>query len=146
MQFISDGVYEVVTNGVQTLPIEIASHKSYPVLYSINNVIFNTDTVKTAVDNKVSLASLKGIFYNTNDDKNKFVLELNNLGTAYDVTNVYKYVLVDVKDVRNFDINVIKNNNVFLCTSVSVSVNSSSIETYKFSFGDIGINIDLFLS
>lgn len=145
MQFISDGVYEVVTNGVQTLPIEIASHKSYPVLYSINNVIFNTDTIKTAVDNKVSLASLTGIFYNTNDDKNKFVLELNNLGTAYDVTNVYKYVSVEVKQ-RNYQINVNKNGNIIQCVNVLADTESINRDQYYFSFGDIGINIDLFLS
>lgn len=145
MQFISDGVYEVVTNGVQTLPIEIASHKSYPVLYSINNVIFNTDTIKTAVDNKVSLASLTGIFYNTNDDKNKFVLELNNLGTAYDVTNVYKYVSVEVKQ-RNYQINVNKNGNIIQCVNVLADTESINKDQYYFSFGDIGINIDLFLS
>lgn len=145
MQFISDGVYEVVTNGVQTLPIEIASHKSYPVLYSINNVIFNTDTIKTAVDNKVSLASLTGIFYNTNDDKNKFVLELNNLGTSYDVTNVYKYVSVEVKQ-RNYQINVNKNGNIIQCVNVLADTASINKDQYYFSFGDIGINIDLFLS
>lgn len=145
MQFISDGVYEVVTNGVQTLPIEIASHKSYPVLYSINNVIFNTDTIKTAVDNKVSLSTQTGIFYNTNDDKNKFVLELNNLGTAYDVTNVYKYVSVEVRQ-SNYQINVNKNGNIIQIVNILGDTESINKDQYYFSFGDIGINIDLFLS
>lgn len=145
MQFTQNGDYEVVTNGVQILPVRVAVGEAPPVLDSVAGVKITKETVLTAVDNVVSVPVGKGILYNLADSVGNFVMELNNLGTAHIVTGVLKYILFDLNDDVNYYINVAKG--IYDKTLVAIQniKDLASIVKYAFDFAMMGIEIAAFL-
>lgn len=145
MQFTQNGDYEVVTNGVQILPVRVAVGEAPPVLDSVAGVKITKETVLTAVDNIVSVPVGKGILYNLADSVGNFVMELNNLGTAHTVTGVLKYIIFDLNDDINYYINVAKGIYDQALVAIQNIKELASIVKYAFDFALMGIEFAAFL-
>ena len=142
MQFTENGNYELVTNGVQVIPVTVAVGEAPPVLDSIGNVKLTEENVKAAVDNKVELPSGKAILYNVVDKVGDFVMEINNSDEVKEIVGVFKYIILD--GGLEYYINIAKSavNQVLM---IIQNLTVQDVIKYAFNLALMGIEYGVFL-
>lgn len=146
MQFTENGYYELVTNGVQVIPVTVAVTEQKPVLDSVAGVKITQDVVQTATSGvETVIAAGKGIFYNTIDAVDKFTLALNQTNLPRDFSGVYKYIVFDLQDDIDYYINVVQDTVDKVLTIVDNVKSVIGVLSYVYDFALMGIEIAAFL-
>lgn len=143
MEIETNGTYDLITNGVQRVPITVninTGSKSLT-LKSVFDITVVDGNVSTASDNRVTVHYNKYLFYNTVANHNIFCLCINKDETGAVRSDVYKYILGDWPTINK---KIIVTNNGVDGQFLNVDYSGNGFTKYDFDFGILGITSEQF--